>query len=252
MSVAFLRPLIRLLRRRRPRAGLEPQQQATLTLYLMVVAFVAVVFVYFGSSFAHTGRYLLPLVPFAALAGAYGLVSLWRWRRAGRAVTAAVIAGSALYALAYHHIYTQPTTRAAATSWIAGHVPPGKRIANENWDDSLPVGSLAQQYKGHVLPVFDADDSAKPRKLYDGLSTADYYFVSSPRAWRTIGRLPDRFPLMVRYYRQLFAGRLGFTRVAEFVSEPELSAYNCTTSMRRRRSGSTTTRRCTSTSGVAS
>ena len=87
---------------------------------------------------------------------------------------------------------------------------------------SLPVGSLAQQYTGHVLPVFDADDSAKPRKLYDGLATADYYFVSSPRAWRTIGRLPDRFPLMVRYYRQLFAGRLGFTRVAEFVSEPEL------------------------------
>ena len=222
MSVAFLRPLIRLLRRRRPRAGLEPQQQATLTLYLMVVAFVAVVFVYFGSSFAHTGRYLLPLVPFAALAGAYGLVSLWRWRPAGLAVTAAVIAGSALYALAYHHIYTQATTRAAATSWIAAHVPPGKRIANENWDDSLPVGSLAQQYTGHVLPVFDADDSAKPRKLYDGLATADYYFVSSPRAWRTIGRLPDRFPLMVRYYRQLFAGRLGFTRVAEFVSEPEL------------------------------
>ena len=137
-------------------------------------------------------------------------------------MTAAVIAGSALYALAYHHIYTQPTTRAAATSWIAGHVPPGKRIANENWDDSLPVGSLAQQYTGHVLPVFDADDSTKLRKLYDGLSTADYYFVSSPRAWRTIGRLPDRFPLMVRYYRQLFAGRLGFTRVAEFVSEPEL------------------------------
>ena len=101
-------------------------------------------------------------------------------------------------------------------------MPPGKRIANENWDDSLPVGSLAQQYTGHVLPVFDADDSAKPRKLYDGLATADYYFVSSPRAWRTIGRLPDRFPLMVRYYRQLFAGRLGFTRVAEFVSEPEL------------------------------
>jgi hypothetical protein len=221
MSVAFLRPVIR-LSRRTPRAGLELQQQTTLTLYLMVVAFVGVVFVYFGSSFAHTGRYLLPLVPFAVLAAAYGLVSLWRWRPAGLAVTVAVVAGTTLYALAYHHIYTQPNTRAAATSWIAEHVPTGKAIANEHWDDSLPVGSLAQQYKGHVLPVFDADDSTKLRKLYDSLAASDYYFVSSPRAWRTIGRLPDRFPLMVRYYRQLFAGRLGFTRVAQFVSEPEL------------------------------
>ena len=63
------------------------QQQATLMLHVMVVAFVAVVFVYFGSSFAHTGRYLLPLVPFAALAAAYGLVSLGagRWSAAAAA-----------------------------------------------------------------------------------------------------------------------------------------------------------------------
>jgi hypothetical protein len=221
MSVGFLRPLTWLWRRRAS-TGLGLEQQATLTLHLMVVAFVAAVFVYFGSSFAHTGRYLLPLVPFAVLAAGYGLVSLWRWRRLGLAASVVVIAGSALYALAYHHIYTQPTTRVAATNWIADHVPRGNTIVNEHWDDSLPVGGQAQEYKGKTLPVFDPDDSAKLRKLYDGLSTADYYFLSSPRAWRTIGRLPDRFPIMVRYYRQLFAGRLGFVRAARFATQPEL------------------------------
>jgi Dolichyl-phosphate-mannose-protein mannosyltransferase len=221
MSVSFIRPLTRLWRRRAG-ADLTPHEQAALTLNLMIVAFVAAVFVYFGSTFAHSGRYLMPLVPFSVLAASYGLVSLWRWRRLGLAATAVVIAGSALYALAYHHIYTQPSTRVAATNWITDHVPRGSTIANEHWDDSLPVGGPAQEYTGKILPVFDADDSTKLRKLYDGLSTADYYFVSSPRAWRTIGRLPDRFPIIARYYRQLFAGRLGFERVASFVSEPEL------------------------------
>jgi Dolichyl-phosphate-mannose-protein mannosyltransferase len=221
MTVAFLRPVTWLWRPGR-REELAPERQAALSLYVMVVSFVVVVFAYFGSSFAHTGRYLLPLVPFAVLAASFGLVALRRWRRVALAAGAAVIAGTALYALSYHHIYTQPTTRVAATNWIADHVPRGTTVAIEHWDDSLPVGGLAQEYTGNVLPVFDADDADKLGKLYDGLSTADYYFLSSPRAWRTIGRLPGRFPIMFRYYRQLFAGRLGFVRVARFASEPEL------------------------------
>lgn len=221
MATAFLRP-VGWLWRSGKRADLEPERQATLTLFVMLVGFVLVVFVYFGSSFAHTGRYLLPLVPFAVVAASYGLISLGRWRAVALPAGAVVVALTALYALAYHHIYTEPTTRVAATNWIAEHVAPGTTVAIEHWDDSLPVGGLAQQYRGNVLPVFDADDQTKLRKLYDGLSGAGYYFVSSPRAWRTIGRLPRRFPIMVRYYRQLFAGRLGFARVARFASEPEL------------------------------
>jgi hypothetical protein len=221
MVFAFLRP-VTWLWRREARAELEPGRQSTLTLYVMLVAFVLVVFVYFGSSFAHTGRYLLPLVPFTVVAASYGLISLGRWRAVAVPAGAVVVAVTALYALAYHHIYTEPTTRVAATNWIAEHVPRSTTVAIEHWDDSLPVGGLAQEYKGNVLPVFDADDQTKLRKLYDGLSPAAYYFVSSPRAWRTIGRLPGRFPIMTRYYRQLFAGRLGFVRVARFSSEPEL------------------------------
>ena len=79
-----------------------------------------------------------------------------------------------------------------------------------------------RRYTGLVLPVFDADDGDKLRKLYDGLAHADYYILSSPRAWLTIGRLPDRFPLMARFYEELFAGRLGYGGAASFTSEPEL------------------------------
>jgi hypothetical protein len=70
--------------------------------------------------------------------------------------------------------------------------------------------------------VFEADDAAKIAKLHAALSRADYYVVSSPRAWKTIGRLPERFPIMARYYRLLFSDKLGFRRVAHFESYPEL------------------------------
>jgi hypothetical protein len=209
------------LRHRRERQTLSPERQAELTVLLMLLLFVLLVFFYFASAFGHSGRYLVPIAPFTAVAAAYAVLSI-RQRTAALAVAGVLLGTTLLYALAYHHIYTVPTTRVAASDWIVAHVPAGSKTVNEHWDDSLPVGSDAQRYKGVTLPVFDADDDTKLRKLYAGLSGADYYFVSSPRAWRTIGRLPDRFPIMSRFYRELFAGRLGFTQVAHFSVEPEL------------------------------
>jgi hypothetical protein len=188
----------------------------------MLVVFVLVVFFYMGSRFAHSGRYLVPIAPFLCVAAAYGLVGLGGIRRLLFASAAIVVAATAFYAVAFHHIYTEPSTRMAASDWIVANVPPGSTIVNEHWDDSLPVGGGAAGYKGLVLPVFDADDGDKLRKLYDGLAHADYYILSSPRAWLTIGKLPDRFPLMARFYEELFAGRLGYAGAASFTSEPEL------------------------------
>jgi hypothetical protein len=85
------------------------------------------------------------------------------------------------------------------------------------------VGGDAQRYRGAIVPVYDPDDETKLRKLHEALGTSDYYFLSSPRAWRSIGRLPDRFPLMVRFYDNLFAGRLGFEEVASFRAGPRLA-----------------------------
>jgi hypothetical protein len=224
IAAAVLRPLIALARGRRACTGEPaPAAQAAAIIRLMLVAFVLTVFFYFSVRFAHVGRYLLPLMPFLALAAACPLIALRRARReVFWSAASLLLAATSLYALAFRHIYTEPNTRVAATAWIVRNVPAGKTIANEHWDDSLPLDGPAQQYKGIQLPVFDADDETKLRKLYDGLASTDYYNLSSPRAWRTIGRLPDRFPLMVRFYRQLFAGNLGFERAAGFRSEPEL------------------------------
>jgi hypothetical protein len=220
----------------RLRGGLGPEAIVTMTSQLMLVGYTATIFFYFGTRFVHSGRYLLPLVPLLAVAAAFGLVTLTRDRsRLWGALSTAVVATTALFAVAFVHIYSQPNTRVAASDWIVANVPAGSSIANEHWDDPLPIGSRARWieerahaaghppgYRGILLPVFDPDDSAKARRLYDMLVTADVFVLSSPRAWNTIGRMPSRFPIMKRFYEELFAGRLGFVAAARFSSYPGL------------------------------
>lgn len=188
----------------------------------MVLAFALVVFFYFGSKFVHTVRYLVPLVPFLCLGAAYGLAALHRRSvLAARVLGACVLAATLLYAVAFAQVYRGPTTRLEATAWIEDNVPTGATIVSEHWDDAVPVGG-SDRYELTQLPVFDPDDGAKLRKLYDGLAPAEYYALSSPRAWKTVGRLPDRFPLMVRFYDRLAEGALGFRKAAQFTSYPRL------------------------------
>ena len=189
----------------------------------MVLAFVVVTFVYFGSRFGHSIRYLVPIVPFMCHCGAFGLAALYRRRRgAAFAMGCVVLVGTLLYAVSFQQIYRRPHTRVAASEWIYANVPDGSAIVNEHWDDGLPVGAPPGRYRLRELAVFGPDDESKLRTLYDGTADADYYVLSSPRASESIGRLPERFPLMWRFYRLLDDGQLGFRRVAAFTSYPSL------------------------------
>jgi hypothetical protein len=210
------------LRRGARRIDRSPAAIAELTGHVMLVIFVVGGFLYFASRFAHTGRYLVPIVPLLCVAAAAAVLALDRFGSAVRlTAAAAVLVPTLLYALAFNHVYAETNTRIAASDWIIQNVPAGSTVVNEHWDDSLPVGGPAG-FTVLQLPVFDPDDAGKLPKLYAGLSRADYYVVSSPRAWKTIGRLPDRFPFMTRYYRLLFSERLGFKTAATFRSYPEL------------------------------
>ncbi len=107
----------------------------------MLVSYVATVFLYFGTPFVHSGRYLLPMIPLLAVAAAIAVTAVaGRSRELGIAAAGVVVGLTALYAIAFDHIYTQPNTRIAASDWIASNVPPGSSVANEHWDDALPVG----------------------------------------------------------------------------------------------------------------
>ena len=105
----------------------------------------------------------------------------------------------------------------------------GAAIANEHFDDPLPFNmdgrvafGSAGVYRGLDLTLYDEDTPEKLQKLLDTLDEADYISMSSGRLWQSIPRLPMRYPVTTRYYELLFAGELGFEKVAEFHSYPRL------------------------------
>ncbi|MGI5826003.1 MAG: hypothetical protein ACOX50_01170 [Patescibacteria group bacterium] len=128
-----------------------------------------------------------------------------------------------IYPLSFVSIYTRPVTRVAASSWIYENAATGITIANEHWDDPLPLplpNTNPLIYKGEILPLYDPDTEEKWGKISDQLNKTDYLVLSSNRLSGSIPQNPERYPKTSRYYEALFEGSLGFEKVAEFTSYP--------------------------------
>ncbi len=177
-------------------------------------------------------RYWYPAYPGLAVLAALALFALARrfegaagWMpRAARLAPALVLAGTVASGYAFSRIYARPVTRIAASDWIYRHVPPA-RFAGEAWDDGLPLprpGGDGGAYHGPPLPLVDPDTRDKAQTLLTALKDSDWIAITSNRVYGNVTRLPDVFPMSIAYYRALFEGRLGFDRVADFTSYPNL------------------------------
>ena len=202
---------------------------------------------YWGKAFANAMRYFLPIYPLLILLASWALLGgLWwarrpatavpaRWARLRRwlpaAATAAlvvVVGYTTLYALAYMSIYLHKTTRVAASEWIMLNLPPGTRVANEHWDDPVPLRVLGRDsapWAGPQLELYAEEDATKRERLLAALDQADVIAITSSRLTSSIPRIPERYPLATEYYRLLFSGELGFAKIAEFTSYPRLGPW---------------------------
>ncbi len=210
--------------------------------HLLPVAWVGLMFTYQGVQFVKSMRYLLPIFAPIIMLAAWLMVWLWRkletgswkleagdWKlEAGRAgLLLLVLGGTFAWAVAFTAIYRRPLSRVTASQWIYDHVPRGAVIANEHWDDPLPVRLAGRDpygglYKGVTLQMYDEDTPQKLDNIVRWLTEADYIVLSSARLYGSIPRLPMRYPMTTEYYRLLFAEQLGFHRVATFTSFPTL------------------------------
>lgn len=147
---------------------------------------------------------------------------------------AAVTILTMLWGWGFLAIYRRPLSRVTASRWIYANIPPGKVIANEHWDDGLPLridgkdGFGGWGYRGLStssdgnMQMYMEDTAEKRELLYRWLNEADYIVLSSNRLWGSIPRLPMRYPMTTLYYKLLFAGQLGFRQVAHFTSFPTI------------------------------
>jgi YYY domain-containing protein len=193
-------------------------------------------------------RYMVPVVPLLTVMGVGLLTTTERWfagrrepaaaggRRQGpRSVVVPLVAllvlvATVVWALAFvNGVYGRTHTWIAASRWIYANVPDGSVLASEHWDDDLPLGLPepgadmgSHGYRVVDLPMYEEDNQGKYEIIRSTLREADYIILASNRLYRSIPRLPERYPMTTKYYDLLFAGQLGFEIVAEFTSYPTL------------------------------
>ncbi len=199
---------------------------------LILLVFAASYFGIVGNFAVGYMRYLLPLYPLLAIFAALLAEDILRrlaYLSRFLAYFIPILFGASLllYPLTFLHIYAVPNTRVQATAWILQHIPAGSRLAVEHWDDALPLTGQGS-YRIATLPLYDPDTAAKWQQINRTLEATDYIIIASMRLAAPLQRLtncrvlpPDRcYPITAAYYKSLFSGSLGFTKVADFTVYP--------------------------------
>ncbi len=201
-------------------------------LYLWVFAF----FIYQGMQFGMTMRYFSILYPLLTIPAGYFVANLFSfniikssrdgshraWSKAKRPIFIIYVILILIWPLAFLSIYSRPHSRVTASKWMYENLPPTAVLAQEHWDDSLPLGfpENINSFTTIQMPVFAPDDAVKWAEITDALQKADYIVFTSNRGYGSMTTAPQRFPRMVQFYTDLFAGKLEFKKIKEFTSYP--------------------------------
>ncbi|MFA6184825.1 MAG: glycosyltransferase family 39 protein [Candidatus Shapirobacteria bacterium] len=192
--------------------------------FIIFLASVWVIFVLIqqGLQFTSTMRYFLPIYPFICLLAVF--FNLFSKKHHQLFILTFIF--HLIYCILFLSIYTKPHTRVQASDWIYKNIPKSSTIANEYWDDALPLSldySSLSFYINNNLPLYDPDTEIKWQKINSILNNTDYIFLTSNRLWSSITQIPRRYPITTEYYQELFDGNSQFKKIMEFNSYPGIS-----------------------------
>ena len=176
--------------------------------------------------YAKWSRFMTPVLPFLAIYAAYFLNRL---RRAFPMLFLPILFMALIPGIAFMSVYLKKDTRIQASEWIYRHIPKKSYVLSEtaNVVDiplSMP-GTAPADYNTTVISFdfYHLEERAELKtELVSHLARADYIFIPSRRIFKNFLSRPDKFPTAAKYYRSLFSGELGFTKVAEFSSYPQI------------------------------
>jgi len=192
--------------------------------------FLGVLFLPNAFLFTKWTRYIIPAVPFLIL---FITVSVEKFARRGRNfVFICWGVTSTLWSLAFMSIYFSRDTRLASSEWMRQVFEDGSFLLSETGNVvDVPLSLKGDVTRKHfTVKNFDfynlENDVDLLEELLFSLEKANYILIPSHRLFAGMGRMPQRYPLISRYYELLFSGSLGFNRVAEFSSYPKLEIGN--------------------------
>jgi 4-amino-4-deoxy-L-arabinose transferase-like glycosyltransferase len=198
-----------------------------------VLSWSLLYFIFIGAQYVKYPRYLLPLFPLLFIMAAQAFLTLRLPRGIPVTLLGFVLGASTLYSIAFVSIYGREHPWLTASRWIFQNTIPGSNILVEEWDDALPVqikvGGVSHrgsELQSTTLRLYEPDNSAKFEEIADALSRAELVIVASQRAYGSIGRLPQRYPLTTRYYDKLFDGDLGFELAETARNDPQLGGWS--------------------------
>ncbi len=172
-----------------------------------------------GLQFTHTMRYFLPIYPFICFLAV--LLNL-SWKNYLK-IFIIIFIFHLSYSLIFISIYTRPHSRIQASNWIYENIPLNSVLANEYWDDPLPLPIQSKFYLTKMLSLYDPDTTSKWDKINLELAETDYILLTSSRLWSSISSVPDRYPTSSKYYQTLFDNKSEFQKKIEFNSYPGIS-----------------------------
>lgn len=185
-------------------------------------------------------RYMLPVYPLLCLFGAVLLVRLYQTLHAKIKSQPLLLIFQLsflifilLWPMSFVQIYSRNNPRTDATIWINQHIPAGKALAIEHWDDGLPMMGQ-EKYVMITLGLYEPDTPEKWRLVNSQLAQTDYIIIASNRLYTPLQKLTDCdnlpptrcYPQTSSYYQKLFSGELGFEKVAEFTNYPTVPLLN--------------------------
>ena len=108
-------------------------------------------------------------------------------------------------------------SRIKASEWIVENIPSGSVLISETANVvDIPVGNLkGKSYEIIVSNLYDIDNDEMLYKTFQNdLKRADYILIPSRRVFAS--HLGKTYIKIDKYYMELFSGKLGFKKVAEF------------------------------------
>lgn len=179
---------------------------------------VAFLLYFLPTAFLYTKwtRFMAPILPLMVLIAALFASKLPK--RLGYFVCILLI----IPGIMFLKIYILQDVRFQASEWMAKNIPKNSYILQETANVvDLPVFSpnsklQAIGYKNISFNYYELDADRKLQEdLQKHLRKVDYIIVPSRRIFKNHSR--DKYPVLNKYYDDLFSGKLGFTKVAEYM-----------------------------------